>query len=99
MGGMYQISPELQDKLRSCRTLPTPPAIALQLIDLCHDPPVEVSQLADLISCDPALSARVLKIVNSPLNGLSMEVTTNSRAIMRLGAISIRDARGTIKGC
>jgi diguanylate cyclase (GGDEF)-like protein len=87
---MYQILPELQDQLKSCRTLPTPPAIALQLIDLCHDPAVEVSELADLISCDPALSAKVLRIVNSPLNALTVEVTTISRAIMLLGPVSIR---------
>jgi hypothetical protein len=35
---MCQILPELQDKLKSFRTLPTPPAIALQLIDLWFPP-------------------------------------------------------------
>jgi diguanylate cyclase (GGDEF)-like protein len=57
---------------------------------MCQDPSFEVSDLSDLISRDPALSAKVLRIVNSPLYGLPGQVTSLSRAIMLLGAMSVR---------
>lgn len=87
---MYEIGQEVKEKLKACPTLPTPPAIALQLVELCRDPSFDVSDLSDLISCDPALSAKVLRIVNSPLYGLPGQVTNLSRAIMLLGAMSVQ---------
>ena len=50
--------------LRSPR-LPTPPSVALQVIDLVQDPSVSTVALASTIGSDPALAARVLRTANS----------------------------------
>ncbi len=45
--------------------LPTFPAIAQQVTERIRDPNVSSAAIAELISQDPGLSARVLKTVNS----------------------------------
>ena len=57
----------LAARLRFCTTLPTPPSIALRIIELANDPDTNLIQLADCIAVDPALSAKLLKVANSPL--------------------------------
>ena len=37
----------LFDRLRSCRDLPTPPAVALRIIDLAQDPLADLARSGD----------------------------------------------------
>src|SRR5690554_3977228 len=77
----------LFDRLRNCRDLPTPPAIALRIIDLAQDPFADLARTAEEIALDPALAARILRIANSPLyaNVSRRPVTTLSQAVTLLG--------------
>lgn len=77
----------LFDRLKSCRDLPTPPAVALRIIDLAQDPFADLARTADEIARDPALAARILRIANSPLyaNVCRRPVTTLSQAVTLLG--------------
>ncbi|HLC40871.1 MAG TPA: HDOD domain-containing protein, partial [Methylomirabilota bacterium] len=45
--------------------LPTLPPVALKILALIEDSRSAVQSLADIISKDPALTARVLRLVNS----------------------------------
>lgn len=78
---------DLLKRLSNCRDLPTPPAIALKIIDLAQDPFADLGQTADAIALDPALGARILRIANSPLyaNICRRQVTTLSQAVTLLG--------------
>ncbi|MCG5052920.1 MAG: GGDEF domain-containing protein [Myxococcales bacterium] len=77
-------------QLSRCTTLPTLPAVAVQVLDLCQKADPEIPQIAKVISNDAALAAKLLKMVNSPLFGLRNEVTTVSHAISMLGLNSVR---------
>lgn len=84
------MDPGLLAQLNRCTTLPTLPAVAVHVLDLCQKPDPQIPQIAKVISMDPALAAKLLKMVNSPLFGMRSEVTTVSHAISMLGLNSVR---------
>lgn len=65
--------------------LPTLPEVALQIRRAAEDPEISVSDLSKVIGRDTALSARLIKVVNSPLLRATQEVTDLHTAITRLG--------------
>ena len=84
------MDPGLLTQLNRCTTLPTLPAVAVQVFNLCQKAEPQIPQIAKAISNDPALAAKLLKMVNSPLFGLRSEVTTVTHAISMLGLNSVR---------
>jgi diguanylate cyclase (GGDEF)-like protein len=75
----------LQTKLKSSRTLPSIPAVVLEVLDLCQSDDVGIAQVGKVIVRDPALTAKVLKVANSPWYGVRSQITTLERAITILG--------------
>ena len=65
--------------------LPTLPEVAMQIRRAAEDPEISVSNLSKVIGRDTALSARLIKVVNSPLLRATQEVTELHTAITRLG--------------
>jgi HD-like signal output (HDOD) protein len=65
--------------------LPTLPAIALKVRRAADDPNIDLSAMADVVSQDPSLSARMIKISNSAYLGRSVKVTSTQQAITRIG--------------
>lgn len=61
------------------------PDAAIQLSVLLSDPETTNAQIVDIISIDPSMSARVLRLVNSAFFGLNEAVGTISRAVAVLG--------------
>jgi diguanylate cyclase (GGDEF)-like protein len=61
------MSPELDARLRSLVNFPSPPAVAAQIIELAQQPNADLAGVARVISLDPAIAAKVLRIANSPL--------------------------------
>ncbi|MDF1556029.1 MAG: HDOD domain-containing protein [Deferrisomatales bacterium] len=66
-------------------SLPPMPAVAVQLLEATQDPDVDLSQVAHLIECDPAMTANLLRACNSPFYGLRREVTSIRQATGLLG--------------
>jgi len=65
--------------------LPTLPEVALQVREAASDPDVDVSTLARVIQNDAALSARLIKVANSPLLRASRVIDDLKMAVSRLG--------------
>ena len=65
--------------------LPTLPEVALNIRKAAENPDISVSHLSKVIGRDTALSARLIKVVNSPLLRATQEVTDLHTAITRLG--------------
>lgn len=76
---------ELETTLLHCRNLPSPPGIALQIIALAQDPGATLQMAAQVIQLDPALSARLLRLANSPLYATRRRVESLSQAMAMLG--------------
>ncbi len=74
------------------KEIPTLPVIYQELFSKMQDPDVSVSQLANIISQDQALSAKILHLVNSAFYGYSKQINTISRAVVILGFRAVRSA-------
>jgi HD-like signal output (HDOD) protein/GGDEF domain-containing protein len=61
------------------------PAVALEVVRLTSLPQVDPRQIKLCLESDPALAARILKVVNSSLFGLSRQVTDLQQALALLG--------------
>ncbi|KAF1686294.1 GGDEF domain-containing protein [Pseudoxanthomonas broegbernensis] len=77
--------PELEASLLHCRNLPSPPGVALQIIELAQDPNADLGATAHIISMDAALSARLLRVANSPLYAGRRRVDNLAQAMTMLG--------------
>ncbi len=65
--------------------LPTLPEVALRVREAAEDPDVSIPTLAKVIGNDTALTARIIKVVNSPLLRSNREINDLQMAISRLG--------------
>ncbi|CAH9049471.1 hypothetical protein PSECIP111951_01315 [Pseudoalteromonas holothuriae] len=71
--------------------LPTLPDVAVRVRQAADDPEVNLMQMADAISHDPALSARMIKVANSAFMGRSVKVNTLNQAVTRIGLRQIKN--------
>lgn len=82
---------EIQDLVNNASNLISLPEVALRVNELANDPKSTADDMAAVITQDPALVVRMLKIANSAYYGLSNEVETITRAVAILGTNKIRD--------
>ncbi len=61
------------------------PAIAMELLALADDPTLQPNALKRCFERDPALTAKVLRVVNSSLFGLPHPISDLNQAITLLG--------------
>ena len=61
------------------------PGVAMQVLQLTRNPHVDTRALKECIENDPAISSRILRVVNSSLFGLSREVSDLNQALALLG--------------
>lgn len=82
--------PKLPDSILKADSLPSPPAVAMEVLRLTGDDGVSIDDMAAVISRDPALSAKLLKLSNSSLFRRGAEVLTLDRATMVLGLKTVK---------
>ncbi len=80
-------SPEetLREIVRRTGALYSLPAVAVEVIQLTSNPQVDACALKQRIEKDPALTVKILRVVNSSLFGLSREVSDLNQALALLG--------------
>jgi len=81
---------ELLKRVKECPTLPSMPAIAMQVLELAQKADVDIPEIARVIQRDPALSGKILKTVNSSFYARSKNVSTVSQALVILGLQSVK---------
>jgi len=67
------------------------PDVYIRLRDVISSQNTSMSDVAQIIAHDPAITARLLKLVNSPFFGLAAKVDTMTRAINLLGTQQVHD--------
>ncbi len=103
--GTNQEPPEQKDLIESVREifatdevrLPTMPNIAQQLSQAYEDENITIHKIASIIEVDPALSAALIVISNSPFYQGSVPHRTLEQAISRFGAEATRHYVTTIQ--
>ncbi len=83
---------EMLDDIKTNRImLPTLPEVAYKIRDIIDRPDTSASKVAATLKLDAALSARLLKLANSPLFRTSSPIENINTAVTRLGNRNIRN--------
>ena len=77
--------------VKRIRDLPPLPFVAQKIVSLTQEEDPNIDELAQVISNDQALTAKVLRMVNSPLYSVSSVVTSIAHAVALLGQRGVRD--------
>ncbi len=79
------MNPEIEAQLRLSVNFPSPPGVATHIIELAQDPDIEMGKVAKALSMDSALSAKILRIANSPLYAQRRKSENLRQALVVLG--------------
>jgi diguanylate cyclase (GGDEF)-like protein len=77
--------------LRQSIKLPSPPAIAIRILEAVKGVDSSSDELSEVISADPALAAKILKLSNSSLYGLSSPVDSIKKAVTIIGINALKN--------
>lgn len=67
------------------------PSVVMRAVELLNHPQTSASDIGEIIAEDPALTIRLLKIVNSAFYGFPSRIDTVSRAITIVGTLELTD--------
>lgn len=85
---------EVQDRLKKLvdkiQGLPTLPSMLNNINKMMLNPRTSAKEVAQLISSDPAITSKVLRVVNSSFYGFPNRITTVTHAIVILGFNTIK---------
>ncbi len=69
----------------------TLPEVTVKIIQIVENPKSTARDLHEVIRNDPALAARILKVVNSAFYGLPGQISSTDRAIVLLGLSAVKN--------
>ncbi len=73
-----------------CSVLPSVPALYSEIIEILQDPEADVETIGAIVVKDVAMTAKILKLVNSAFFGLGNEISSPSEAVAYLGTDTIK---------
>lgn len=85
------IDSKVKRVVSNIRNLPTPPIVFHQIQKVINDPNVSAEQIASILSEDPAMSVKVLRLTNSAFYGLSREIESVKHAVIIVGLEAIKN--------
>jgi HD-like signal output (HDOD) protein len=71
--------------------MPSLPITVSKILQICNDPKTSPADLNQVISLDPVLMGRVMKLINSAYYSLSTQITSLVRAIIMLGINTVKN--------
>ncbi|MBA4020566.1 MAG: hypothetical protein C0483_25690 [Pirellula sp.] len=80
----------LEDFASRARELYTLPAVAMQVLSLADDSQADAARLKRTIELDPALTAKILRVVNSSLFGLTRQIADLGQAVALVGVKALK---------
>jgi putative nucleotidyltransferase with HDIG domain len=81
---------DLTALIEKVKDLPPLPVVVMRAMEMTLDPNISVHNLQQVISQDQALSAKILRIVNSAMYSLRREISTVSHAVAILGLETVK---------
>ncbi len=76
---------DFESIVKSMGELPPSPIVATKLLELLRKPDLKIKELANAVSLDPVISARLLRIANSVFYQQMKQIGTVNRAIIVVG--------------
>ena len=93
MSRSIKIAKTAEQLVKGVDKLVSLPEVCFMVNDMVNDPNSDIVQIGNIISQDPDLTARLLRLVNSSYYGFETPVDTVSRAIIMVG---LRDLQSMI---
>ncbi|MFP4380276.1 MAG: HDOD domain-containing protein [Candidatus Sumerlaeia bacterium] len=84
-GANTEKAQEIRERVKHIKTLPTLSGVVKKLCKVMESETVSTQEIAEIIGTDQVLTARVLKIVNSPFYGFPGRISTINHALVLLG--------------
>ncbi len=81
----------LQAFIDGIEKLPTLPGIAIQILEAVQNEEPDIDEISNIISTDPPLSAKVLRLVNSSFYNLPAKITSVPHSIKMLGINTVKN--------
>ena len=81
----------IQEIVKGNAKLPSMPAVAIRILEAVQKDDSSFEEIARIISSDPALTAKTLKIANSSFYTLPQKVVTIEKAIAILGVNTLKN--------
>ena len=82
---------DIQQLIREKLNFPSPPAIAVQILNTIKKDEAALTDLVQIISADPALTVKMLKVANSGIYSCGGTISNIQRAVSILGTNSIKN--------
>lgn len=83
--------PRIERITEGIMDLPALPTVVAKIVELVDNPRTNAAMLARLISTDPALTIKMLKLANSAFYGFPRRIGTINLAIVLLGFETVKD--------
>ncbi len=83
--------PGLESVLENLGDMPTLPSVVARLTRIISDPETTAADVNAVLSSDPGLVTKILKLVNSSYYGFSRRIATISNAVVILGYNQVRN--------
>lgn len=78
--------------LEKIKDLPTLPSVYFKVDKLLKDKEASIDNIARIIEIDPAMSSRILRLVNSAFYGLPSKSNSISHSVMMMGFNAVKNA-------
>jgi len=85
------LPPELQKMVARVTEISSLPEITTRIVQVVEDPRATARDMHDIVRSDPALAAKILKVVNSAFYGLPAQIASLERAIVMLGLSAVKN--------
>lgn len=85
------LPPELQKAVLKVTEISSLPEITTRIVQIVEDPRATARDMHDIVRTDPALAAKILKVVNSAFYGLPAQIASLDRAILMLGLSAVNN--------
>ncbi|WKZ31836.1 MAG: HDOD domain-containing protein [Thermodesulfobacteriota bacterium] len=81
----------LEEVINRTLDLPVLPATTQRVLGMMADPDVSIEKIKKIISTDPGLTTKIMKVANSAFYGSYRNIQNPTQAILRLGLNSVRN--------
>lgn len=85
------LPPHLQKAVAKVTEISSLPEITNKIVEVVEDPRATAHDMHEIVKNDPALAAKILKVVNSAFYGLPAQIASLDRAIVMLGLSAVKN--------
>ena len=81
---------DVLDALKRSAAIPSLPQVVTRFLEVIRDPDFDFDAVADVLAADPGMAADILRLVNSPLFGMTRKVSSLHQGLTLLGLRRVR---------